>query len=126
MNRQKFLASTKKSAVKLTAVPIPGWDEPVYIRPMTIADVKETILRPDQPENTRARLEADPFMVERMIARVARDERGDLLFDPADDVQMEALREAIQLTPPGLISGRLQEAQAALNVPDKEVDAKGN
>lgn len=126
MNREKFLAKATESAVKLTAVPIPGWDEPVYIRPMTIAEVKETILRPDQPDDARSRLAADPYMVERTIARVARDEHGALIFDADDDSQMEELRDAIQLTPPGLISGRLQQAQAALNVPDKEVDAKGN
>lgn len=125
MDRAKFIARLQGAAVKLTPFTVPGWDEPVYLRPTTMADVKEQLMRPNQSEDVGERIKADRFYIERTIARIVRDEKGDLLFDPADDAQMEELRGALDMSPPG-ISRKIQDAQTALNTPSKEVDEKGN
>jgi hypothetical protein len=125
MDRAKFLARIHGAAVKLTPFTVPGWDEPVYLRPNTMADIKEQLLRGDEPAEIGARLKADPFYIERSVARLVRDEKGALLFDPADDAQMAELKAALDASPPG-ISRQIQDAQSSLNEPAKEVDPKGN
>lgn len=127
MDRAAFLARLRGAAVKLTPYTIPGWDEPVYLRPMSMADVKEQLARGDTPDSMADRLKADPFVLERRLARVLLNEKGERIFDPADDEQMTELRAVLDGSTPDIVR-QIHDAHDALQEPSPKdgVDAKGN
>ena len=126
MDRAKFLASMKSGAVKLTSFTPPGFAEPIYLKPMTMADIKAQLVRDDEAPDVRDRLRKDQYYIERSLARIMRNEKGELLFDESDDGQMAALKEVLDEGPHNT-SRLIHEAQDKLQNPDKEeADPKGN
>lgn len=126
MNRAQFLAGLKGTAVKLTPFTIPGFTEPIYLKPVTMAEIKAELTKPDEPKEVRERLAKDAYYIERSIARVVRDEKGELLFDEKDDAQMAQLKEVLDENGPE-VNRAIQEAREALQKPGKdEVDPAGN
>lgn len=126
MDRAKFLAGLKGNAVKLFPFTPPGFSEPIYLKPLTLADVKAQLAKPDEPKEIKERLANDPFYIERGIARLVRDANGVLLFDEKDDVQMAELKTLLDQNGPE-VSRKIQEAHDDLQEPTKaEVDPKGN
>lgn len=126
MDRAKFMARLQGAAVKLTPFTPAGWDEPIYLRPMSMADIKDQLQRPESEGSVGDRLKADPYYIERQLARVVRGKDGALLFDPADDAQMAELKTVLDASPPE-VSRQIQDEQGRLNGPAKsEADDKGN
>lgn len=126
MDRAKFLAGLKGSAVKLSPFTLPGFSEPVYLKPLTMADIKAELTKPDEPKEVRERIQKDQFYIERSIARLVRDEKGALLFDEKDDAQMSELRGVLDANA-HTVSSLIHAAHDKLNGADKsEVDPKGN
>lgn len=125
MDRTKFLEGLKGVAVKLRPVKIPGFVEPVYVKPFTMADIKAQLAK-DEPAEIKDRLAKDQYYIERAIARIVRDEKGALLFDESNDAQMAELRVALDDSSPS-VNTILTDAQHETLKPDKsEVDPKGN
>lgn len=126
MDRAKFLAGLKGTAVKLVPFTIPGFTEPIYLKPVTMAEIKAELTKPDEPKEVKDRLAKDQYYIERSIARVVRDEKGELLFDEKDDAQMAQLKAVLDENGPE-VNRSIQEAREALQKPGKdEVDPAGN
>jgi len=126
MDRAKFLLGLKRSAVRLTAFTPPGFTEPIYLRPLSMADIKAVITKPDEPKEVRDRLTNDPLYIERGIARIVRGADGNLLFDEKDNAQMDELKSVMDNNSHN-VSRLIHEAHEALQLPDKsEADPKGN
>lgn len=130
MNRQQFLKNLRNSKVKLHPVPIDGWDAPIYLRPQTMGEIRDALMKPEEAPETitdvRGRLGKDPLFLARSLAKLVRDERGELLFDPADEEQMQELMRTMADAGPS-ISKKINEAYAALNSPNtEEVTPEGN
>ncbi len=126
MDRAKFEATLKAGAVKLVAYTPPGFSEPIYLKPLTMADIKAQLTKPDEPAAIRERLTKDPFYIERSLARMIRNKDGALIYDEKDDAQMAGLRAVLDDSPHNL-SSLIQKAQDGLMEPAKgEVDTAGN
>lgn len=128
MDRVKFLERLRASAVKLTPLTLEGWDEPVYLKPQTMADIRETLIDADGAENESLaqRLVKEPYFIERGIARRLHDKDGNRLFDINDTAQMEELRTVLDNNGPA-ISKQIQDGYNSLIMPSKdEADVEGN
>lgn len=126
MDRAKFEATLKAGAVKLVAYTPPGFAEPIYLKPLTMADIKAQLLKPDEPKEVRERILKDEFYIERSLARIIRDETGALIYDEKDDAQMSGLRAVLNDSPHNL-SNLIIGAQDGLMQPTKdEVGPTGN
>jgi hypothetical protein len=127
MDRAKFLAQLRANKTKLVPLVIDGWKEPVYLRPQTVGDIKAEILAaPGEAADARGRLIKDPLYLARSIAKIVRDEKGELLFDPDDNAQVQTLMDALAETGPA-ISRQVHEAYNRINAPvEAEVTPTGN
>lgn len=129
MDEAKFLATQERQAVKFFPLMLPGFDEPVWLRPMTTGDVKEQMLstlNPDQPKTAVERLAKDQYYIEREIAKLMYDEKHVLIFDHNDDAKMAKLKRIVDASPHNFTT-LIHDARNKLTEPDKtEVDPTGN
>lgn len=128
MDRAKFLEKLRASSVQLVPFTIEGWEEPIYLKPQTMADIREILAESNGAESKTVAetLAKDPYYIERGIAKIIRDKDGNRLFDFKDDVQMVELRGVLDSNR-AIVSRQIQDAYNALNEPTKvEVDPKGN
>ena len=126
MNRQQFLRNLTASKVKLFPLQIKGWEGLVYLRPQTMGEIRDDLVKEPESGTVRERLQKDPLFLARGIARVVREENGDLLFDPNDDTQMLELMAALSDTAPD-IAKQVNEAYSKLSTATtEEVTPAGN
>ena len=128
MDRAKFLEKLRASSVELVPFTPDGWDEPIYLKPQTMADVREILLESNGSESKTVAdmLAKDPYYIERGMAKLIRDKDGNRLFDFKDDKQMEDLRVVLD-TNRTSVNRQIQDAYNKLNEPThSEVDPKGN
>lgn len=118
MDRAKFLAKLKASAVELVPLTLEGWDEPVYLKPRTVKDIREAILNPDT-KSMEESLREDKYYIERNIAGRLYDEHGKHLFDSKDDAQMEELQQVLDNNSRS-ITRQITDADNALSMPTKD------
>lgn len=123
MDREQFLENMRASKVPLVPFQIDGWDGVVYMRQQTIGEVRDIIMRDGAKKDDG---KPDSLMLARAIARVVRDEKGALLFNEDDEMEMQELMDVMSEAAPA-ISRQIHEAYRALNEPSAaEVDPKGN
>jgi len=129
MDRNQFLKNLRASKVKLRSVQVPGWDGLVYLRPQTLGEIRDALMKAtpeDATADARSQMNRDPLYLARSIARLVRDEAGELLFDPDNDGQMGELMADLADTGPA-ISKLLNEVYNELNEPSRvEVTPEGN
>jgi len=119
MDRSQFLKNLRASRVKLHPVQLEGWEGLVYLRPQTLGEIRDTLLKGVVEETATKQINKDPLYIARSVARLVRDETGALLFDADDDKDMGELMEVLADTGPG-ISRELNAAYNALNEPNSE------
>lgn len=84
MNREELIAAMRATASpKPIAVPVKGWGT-LYVRPPTVEEV-EAATQQKAPEDGKKRSFA------RGAARVICDEKGKLVFDPANVADVDLL-----------------------------------
>jgi len=129
MDRSQFLRNLRASKVKLHPVQIDGWEGLVYLRPQTLGEIRDVLMKVDgegESEDLKKSIGTDPLYLARGIARLVRDEEGVLLFDADDNVQMVELMRELEGTAPE-ISRRLNLEFNAINAPSTaEVTPSGN
>lgn len=130
MDKNQFLSNLRKSTVPLVAVPIQGWDGPVYLRATTIGEIRDILLgeadSPGESGNAAERAQRDPLYLARQMAKLVRDENGNLLFNHRDDAEMQELMDAMAGAAP-YISKQIQKAYERINTPtSQEEDSEGN
>jgi hypothetical protein len=125
MDRAAFLKNLKASRVKLTPLQIDGWDGLVYLRPQTLGEIRDLLVKAPADAD-KAPTKRDPLFIARSIAQVVRDEAGALLFDPENDAEVKDLMDALADTGPA-VSRQINAAWNALNEPSTvEVTPEGN
>jgi len=125
-NRSDFLRNLKGQQVKLHPLQLEGWDVTVYLRPQTLGEIRDVLLKSDEKEKVGQGITVDPLFIARNIARMVRDEYGELLFNADDNAQMEELMSSLEGTAPS-VSKQISTAYNKLNEPNsEEADAKGN
>lgn len=128
MDKQQFLRNLKKSKVSLHPIQIDGWDGTLYMRQPTLGEIRDTLLQGggDDEGEKKDPMRTDPLFIARSIAKIIRDEKGVLLFDEHDDVEMKTLMDALAETAPA-VSKSINEAYNRLNEPTSgQVDSSGN
>lgn len=128
MNREQFLRNLRQSRAKLVPVQIDGWEHPIFVRQQTVGEIKEILIErgEGQQPDAKSSLKDDPLYLARSIARIVRDQKGELLFDAKDDAQMRQLADTLDETAPD-VSRRIHDEWNKLNAPTaEEVNAKGN
>lgn len=126
-SREQFLSNLRDSRVKVHKVPIDGWPTPVYLCQQTMGDVRSSMMQVgEDATDARQKIRDDPLFLARSLARLVRDENGDLLFDSSNDAQMAELMEVLKDAPP-TISKQITDAYNAINAPTSlEVTTEGN
>ena len=126
MDRSQFLANLRASRVKLHPVQLEGWEGVVYLRPQTLGEIRDTLLKGIEEDTVSKQINKDPLYIARSVARLVRDETGALLFNADDDKDMVELMEVLADTGPG-ISRELNAAYNTLNEPNSvEATPEGN
>jgi len=127
MDRATFLRNLRASKVALHPLQIPGWEGVIYLRPQTLGEIRDVLMRaPLDDEDPKAQVKRDDLFIARSIARLVRDEAGDLLFSADNDAEMRDLMAALADTGPA-ISKAINAAYNELNEPSTvEVTPEGN
>jgi len=129
VNREQFLKNLRASKVQIHPLQLEGWSGLVYLRPQTLGEIRDSLMRADTDDlegDARSKIKTDSLFLARSIARLVRDEAGELLFDADNDAEMGELMAGLADTAPG-ISRQLNDAWNALNEPTKaEVTPEGN
>lgn len=125
--RNDFLRNMRKSQVKLHPLQLEDWDIVVYLRPQTLGEVRDLLLKEgDKEETLKDEVNNDPLFLARNIARIVRNETGELLFNDSDDEQMQELMLVLENTAPS-VSRQINKAYRGINEPNSlEADAQGN
>jgi len=124
--RSDFLRNLKKAQVKLHPVQLDGWDMLVYLRPQTLGEIRDILMKADKEESLQSEVSTDPLFLAKNIARMVRDEAGELLFNENDDAQLKELMSVLESTAPA-VSQQLNKAYRELNEPNSiEADPQGN
>ena len=131
MDKSKFLANLRASAVPLKPLQIPGWDGLVYIRAQTLGKIREILeerdsAAPTETDDSRTAFQKDPLYLARSIAKIVRDEDGALIFDAKSDAEMTELMAVLADAAPE-VSRAIHDAHNEVNSPAKtEVGPEGN
>jgi hypothetical protein len=124
--RSDFLRNLRKTQVKLHPVQLDGWDMVVYLRPQTLGEIRDILMKADPDDALKKETQEDPLFIARNVARLVRDENGVLLFNEDDAAQMKELMGELESSAP-IITRQLNQAYTKLNEPSPlEVTPKGN
>lgn len=121
MDKKQFLRNVRASKVPVHPLQIDGWDGLIYLRPATLGEIRDTLLEQAAQEGEHngtpvPSATSDPLFIARNIARLVRDEAGELLFDSKSEADMQSLMEVLADAAPS-ISKRITEAYNKLNEP---------
>lgn len=123
--RSDFLRNLKKAQVKLHPVQLEGWDMVVYLRPQTLGEIRDILMKAEPDDSLKAETK-DALFLARNVARMVRDGNGVLLFNEDDEAQMKELMGELEGIAP-TVTRQLNAAYQKLNEPTPlEVDPQGN
>ena len=123
MDRAAFLAAAAAAApTQLQRVDLPGFPEPVYLRRMTVSEMRK--LAEDVAAEKERGAAAMPDAVS--VAVFARDETGALLFDRGDVASMTELQAVLDRADYGIVQVLMQAAGKLDEPKSGEVDEAGN